>query len=271
MSFSNSVNALRQAVSRLRKNRIYPYILIILILLLAVYLIHNILILTAVESATIQPEPDSVIQPAAGFASSNPVGVDPSRSETLTAPAIKTSQPVAAARKVAKPKSLADLEQLINNRPSSSQKDFITFAAQPEPSIERGFLLVADSIPAARAFNSYFSFYFDWTHSGQENYPTLILDRLYLEKNRVSAMSAKTYRDETISNELRNWIETLIDPQEGAQVCAFILDCYRRDFAQRLDTQPSDTPELWEDQQFFGDLEVTYHADRESYCTFDLV
>ncbi|MDD2534841.1 MAG: hypothetical protein PHC86_09120 [Eubacteriales bacterium] len=213
---------------------------------------------------------------------------DISSNQTLTAEAQETplSQPVLRTFQ-RPPQTLADLKQLIATHHQASGTSGqslkseqgtpatqsladeawpVAITLQPDPTTNRVFLLVSESEQAALAFNSYFNFYYDWTNP-ENIFPTLILDRLFSENQRTAALSNETYSSPRIEVELQHWLNVLIDPLQGQNLQGFILDCYRKDFQQRL-MAPEDS-QLYQVSKQFGELEVTYFADRESYCTFN--
>lgn len=150
----------------------------------------------------------------------------------------------------------------------SSEPEPVTRVLQPDPLTERAFLLVSESEAAATAFNSYFSFYFDWTHE-RDSQPVLLIDRLFPEVLRTPATESGQFSTPLLEQSLQYWLEQLIDPVHGQALTAFILERYRLDFAARIAADIA--PEAWHETCQIGPWEVTYYADRESYCTFSLV
>jgi hypothetical protein len=146
---------------------------------------------------------------------------------------------------------------------------FCVLAVQPDPAIDRAFLILASSEQAARAFNGYFSFYLNGQNHNHPEQPVLIIDRLFRENSRDQAFEDGTFAEPLVLAELDYWLKTLIDAEKGPLLRDFIVSCYQTDFTGRLQTQAAtDTIQNWQRSQTIGDWEVTYYAGRETYCTF---
>lgn len=186
--------------------------------------------------------------------------------------------PVAETKPEAEPQPDAETtpirDQLLHlssqrNEGLASTHPWGSYVIQPDPAIERVFLLVSSSELAARAFNSYFSFYFNRTTSPAPPYPVLILDRLFQEHNRQQVIASGSYHEEDLAQELAYWLGTLVDDTQAQGICDFVLACYEKDFSERLKHGSSLEVQDWQESMHVAGLEVTYHAGRETYCTFE--
>jgi len=164
-----------------------------------------------------------------------------------------------------------DLQRLSNQRNEhlATQHPWGAYVIQPDPAIERIFLLVSSSEMTARAFTSYFSFYFNRATSPSPTYPVLLLDRLFQEQNRQQVLASGSCHEEELARELAYWLETLVDDTHAQAICDFVLACYEKDFSERLKNTSSHQMADWQERFRLEGLEVTYHAGRETYCTFE--
>ncbi|MDD2457793.1 MAG: hypothetical protein PHQ83_04745 [Eubacteriales bacterium] len=166
---------------------------------------------------------------------------------------------------------LDSLRLLIDSRNQTLavQHPWVACAVQPDPAIDRAFLLVSDSETTARAFNSYFSFYFNHATPTPAPYPVLVLDRLFQDQNRQQVLASGSYHEVGLAHELTYWLEILVDESHGQALCDFVITCYQKDFSERLDGPTGNQPADWQESLVLAGLEVTYHAGRETYCTFE--
>jgi hypothetical protein len=203
-----------------------------------------------------------------GSPSSNWVRSEKTGSEPLVAVA-----PERIDRLRSKIELVNDLNEQHEQQPRHSARSILLsrLLVQSDPAVERAFLVVAPDPVAAKAFNGYFSFYFDWSDSRQQ-YPVLILDRLFPEDQREQATETRQFSHPEIEQELLQWLGKLVDPDQPNDLLEFILENYRLDFAGRLNAASADPGTIglvpWQRSRKFDSLEVTYFADRESYCTF---
>jgi hypothetical protein len=157
------------------------------------------------------------------------------------------------------------------NEDLAARHPWVAYAVQPDPAIERAFLLLASSETTARAFNCYFSFYFNHATPTPAPYPVLILDRLFQDQNRQQVLASGSYHEVDLAHELTYWLEILVDESHGQAICDFVVSCYQKDFSERLASTSGYQPEDWQESLVLDGLEVTYHAGRETYCTFEPV
>ncbi|NCA97864.1 MAG: hypothetical protein EOM70_00650 [Clostridia bacterium] len=155
------------------------------------------------------------------------------------------------------------------NENLASNQLWEAYVIQPDPAIDRAFLLVSSSELTARAFNSYFSFYFNHASSPSPPYPVLILDRLFQEQNRQQTLDSGRYHEADLVHELAYWLGILVDESQAQAICDFVITCYEKDFSLRLKSTPGHQVADWQENIRLAGLEVTYHAGRETYCTFE--
>lgn len=188
-----------------------------------------------------------------------------------TAQTAQTTQPA---------RVLTSLQVLAESLSVAARPDTgLAMVLQPDPSLARAFLVVAPDPVAAQAFNCYFSWYVDWSKPEL----TLQLDRLFQESERMTAQASGLFSQPAMVDLLqtslaildlyRDWAvptghepDGLLDEAARLALTDFILQAYRRDFAERRQTGPP-SPE-WQETRQFARLEVTYHAGISSYCSF---
>lgn len=255
-------------LQRLRNSKYYPLLLIVLIILLLIFMLWRCLRLFVPSlAATGSTEPvltaRLALETVQSAISQAPDTLAIEDDMDQPPKSMLTLRRLAAVRQ-------ETLEQQSQRGPATQFPRPVAAVRQPDPDNERVFLLVSESEVAAQAFNSYFSFYFDWTEAVQpsliKNLPVLLLDRLFPDSERSRALADQTYSSPELVAELTYWLEQLVDPVQGAEISQFVLDNYRKDFARR--SQPGSELAPWQNSAQLGPIEVTYHADTESYCTF---
>lgn len=188
----------------------------------------------------------------------------------LTGQASQSPESMPAAEKTVNA-SLESIRLLADqrNQIQSENQTWQAFVIQPDPAIERFFLLVASSEHAARAFNSYFGFYFNQEKVLMAPSPVLIVDRLFQESSRQQVLADRSYFEPELASELAYWLALLVDDQQGQEICDFVIACYQTDFASRLADHSVSSQVDWQKNLQLTGLEVTYHAGRQTYCTFE--
>lgn len=169
----------------------------------------------------------------------------------------------------------------------------------PDPAFDRYFLVIAPDDAAARAFNCYFAWFFDFQkpYPGQSGHDqgmpmqttapgsiaspvggdvnprpvTLILqlDHLFPQNERQLVTENGTYSHPQLVQLLTQSLQMLFPlsvTQDQNDLARFILAAYRQDFASRL--HAGQQAGSWQRSARFGELEVTYHATLGSYCEF---
>lgn len=255
-------------LQRLRNSKYYPLLLIVLIILLLFFLLWRCLRpLVPSLAATGSTEPvltaRLVTESAQPAISQAPDTLAIQDDIDQPPKSMLTLKRLAAVRQ-------ETLDQQSQSGPATRFPRPVAVVRQPDPDSARVFLLVSESEVAAQAFNSYFSFYFDWTEAIQpsliKTLPVLLIDRLFPEHERSRALADQSYSSPELVAELTYWLEQLVDPVQGAEISQFVLDNYHKDFARRSQPGPEFAP--WQNSAQLGPVEVTYYADTESYCTF---
>ncbi len=169
----------------------------------------------------------------------------------------------------------------------------------PDPAFDRYFLVIAPDVAAARAFNCYFAWFFDFQkpEPGQSDHEqgmpmqtaapgsmsspvggdvnprpvTIILqlDHLFPQNERQLVIENGTYSHPQLVHLLTQSLQMLFplsETQDQNDLARFILAAYRQDFDSRL--HAGQQAGSWQRSARFGELEVTYHATLGSYCEF---
>lgn len=137
---------------------------------------------------------------------------------------------------------------------------------QPDAACDRGFLVVAPDLTAARQLNGFFYWLSDRTAAAAGEPPiVLCLDRLFPESARPFALAGELYSDQALVSLLEFSLQQVLVERYEPGILTFILGCYRRHFKERLNSP--DLP-VWTLQKTFKRIGVTYDASLYNSVSF---
>ena len=139
-----------------------------------------------------------------------------------------------------------------------------TRSGQPD-----GFLLVAPDDRSASAVNGYF-YWLSSQASDDSTEPLLLgIDRLFSEGGREAATASGDYSEPELVNLLDFSLRQVLQEWYKPDMLTFIMSCYRKDFAARLQDAASFTDQTWSGQ--FQGMEVSYNASIISSVAFQII
>jgi hypothetical protein len=140
---------------------------------------------------------------------------------------------------------------------------------EPDPAQPDSFLVVAPDDQSAKAINGYFYWLASQTADGNAKPLLLGIDRLFSDDGRDAAIKSGDYSEPDLVELLDCSLQQVLQGRYKPDMLTFILSCYRKDFASRLQNTAGFTDQTWSGQ--FQGMEVSYNASIISSVTFRII
>ena len=158
----------------------------------------------------------------------------------------------------------ADLESEL--QAAARKAGFYAALVRPDAEASQVFLVVAPDRASAEMLNGFF-FWLDDPDAPPAGMPGLVLcvAQLFSEQNRLAALADGQYSDKRVVGLLDMSLGGILGLKYSPDILAFILECYRREFASRLDGGQQ-LRQIW--RQTINGIEVTYESSIFSTVSF---